>query len=147
MGRRTYTPEQKAEALALYAEIGGAEAARRTGISKGTLQSWAHRAGVHSVATERTEAAVKAMQAQWAERRAVMIDEIGAVAHMALMRAEQCITRENPSGRDAKDFATTMAILIDKAQLLTGDATSRHETVVTDQLDREIAALLAEPAA
>ncbi len=127
MARRTYTPEQKADALASYVEHGAAETARRTGIPEGTLVSWAHRNGVQSVATERTQAAVQAMQAKWAERRAVMVDEIGAVAHMALARVEQSIAKENPSGRDAKDFATTMAILVDKAQLLGGDATTRHE--------------------
>lgn len=65
---------------------------------------------------------------RWAERRAVMVEEIGATAHMAL---QQCVNATAKGyGRDAKDFATTLAILVDKAQLLSGDATSRHD--VTD---------------
>lgn len=127
MGRRVYTDEQKAEALALYAEHGAAETARRTGIAKGTIQSWASRTGVATTCNEQRQANVEALKARWAERRAIMVDEIGAVAHMALMRVEQFTAQRNPSGRDAKDFATTMAILVDKAQLLGGDATSRHE--------------------
>lgn len=136
MQRHSYTASEKAHALELYAEHGAAETARMTGIAKGTLQSWAHRSGVRSVATERTQAAVQAMQAQWNERRLVMIHEIGAVAHMALLRTEQSITTAR--SREAKEFATTMAILVDKAQLLSGDPTARTETVAKDSLDREI---------
>jgi transposase-like protein len=125
MARTRYTDEQKADALALYVEHGPAETARRTGIAKGTLASWAHRAGVQSVATELTAAATEAASAKWAERRQTMVDEIGLVAEAALSGAAGAVLAGRP--RDAKDYATTMAILVDKAQLLGGDATTRHE--------------------
>lgn len=140
MARRTYTPEQRAEALELYAQHGAVETCRRTGIAKGTLQSWAHRSGVATACNENRRANVEALKAKWDERRIVMVHEIGAVAHMALAQAEEAVALGR--GRDAKDFATTMAILVDKAQLLTGAATSRHETVIMDHLDREIESLL-----
>jgi transposase-like protein len=145
MGRRRYSPEQKAEALALYAEVGAAEAARQTGIAKGTLQSWAHRTGVATTCNEQRQANVDALKAKWDERRQEMIHEIGAVAQMALARTEQAIATSR--SREAKEFATTMAILVDKAQLLSGAATSRTETTVRDHLDREIEHLLESAAA
>jgi transposase-like protein len=47
MGRPPkYTPEQKMAALDLYAEHGPSEAARRCGISKNTIVSWARRGGM-----------------------------------------------------------------------------------------------------
>ncbi|MGK2947778.1 MAG: transposase [Acidimicrobiales bacterium] len=140
MGRRTYTDEQKAEALALYASHGAAETARLTGVPEGTLQSWAHRSGVATACNENRRANVEALKTKWAERRLVMVHEIGAVAHMALAQAEAAVA--TGACKDAKDFATTMAILVDKAQLLSGEATSRTESRTTDQLDREIERLL-----
>lgn len=130
--RRTYTDEQKAEALALYAEVGPAEASRRTGIASGTIASWASRTASGdggTLATKRVEhqqANVESLKAKWAERRLVMVDEIGTVAHMALAQVQEAVL--TGKGRDAKDFATTMAILVDKAQLLGGDATQRQES-------------------
>lgn len=126
MTRRSYTDEQKAEALALYAEHGAAETARRTGITSGTIQSWASRSGVATTCNERTAAAVEAAQQQWAERRLAMVHEMGRVAAKALRVAEHNLDEGTTS--KAKDAATTMAILVDKAQLLGGDATQRHES-------------------
>jgi hypothetical protein len=52
-----------------------------------------------------------------------MVHEMGDVAQRALEKVKDCIDAEK--GRDAKDYATTMAILVDKAQLLSGGATQR----------------------
>lgn len=145
MARRTYTPEQKAEALTLYAQHGSAEAARITGVAPGTIQSWAHRNGVATACNEQRQANVDALKTKWAERRLEMVDEIGTVAEQALAKAKAMVAAGK--GRDAKDFATTMAILVDKAQLLGGDVTNRTESVVSDQLDREIEAMLTKAAA
>ena len=56
-------------------------------------------------------------------RRHVRDDEVGRAAELALNEVVKSIETGNP--KDAKDLATTMAILIDKAQLLSGGATSR----------------------
>lgn len=78
---------------------------------------------------------------RWAERRAVMVEEIGAAAHMALA---QCVNATSVGqGRDAKDFATTLGILVDKAQLLSGAATARSEHLTPGSaIDAEIAELV-----
>lgn len=141
MARRAYTPEEKANALELYATLGAAETARRTGISQGTLQSWAHRNGVQSVATERTRVAVEAARVRWEERRLAMVHEMGRVATLALTKAEEMLEAGTTS--KAKDATTMMAILVDKAQLLSGAATSRTEvTERTPEVETELAKVL-----
>lgn len=126
MPRQPWTPEQKADALIRY-EAGGKadEISAEMGIPAATIRSWARRSGVAARCNEERKVHVEAMQLAWAERRGVMVEEIGAVAHMAL--AQTVAALELGKSRDAKDLATTMAILVDKAQLLSGGATSRSE--------------------
>lgn len=125
MGRRSYTADEKAAALDLYATEGPSAVQTKLGIPKATVSDWARANNVRTFGTERTQAATAAHEARWAERRALMVDEIGHVAHLALGKAESSVRAGKP--RDAKDYATTLAILVDKAQLLGGDATTRHE--------------------
>lgn len=135
MSRRSYTDEQRAEALALYVELGAAETARRTGIAKGTVMSWASRSGLAMHATEATRKATEASALKWAQRRQQLVHDIGAVAELALRQAQ--VSVETGHARNAKDFATTMAILVDKAQLLDGAATSRTALVGERTPERE----------
>jgi hypothetical protein len=120
-----WTAEQKTEALRLYETEGLKAATEETGIPAATIRSLAHRSGVAARCTEQRRVNVEATKLVWAERRGVMVEEIGAVAHMAL--AQTVAALELGKSRDAKDLATTMAILVDKAQLLSGGATSRSE--------------------
>lgn len=127
MARKTYTQAQKADAVALVAEHGIAHAHRETGIPKSSLSRWAAAAGVDlgTLQREKTAHAVEARVAAWEERRTTMVHEMGAVAHLALTRVQESLEGAEPDGRGAKDFALTMAILVDKAQLLSGGATNR----------------------
>lgn len=118
-----WTPEQRAEALELYVELGPAAASARTGIPVGTIASWAHRNGVQTRCIETTAARVEHSRLRWAERRADLAERIGAVAEKALDQTEHAL---DEGDRKAKDFALTMAVLVDKAQLLSGEATARH---------------------
>lgn len=135
-----WTTQQRDEALNLYLDHGPHEAARRTGIPIGTIASWAHRSGLQTLCTENNLAAAQATRAAWQARREAMIDEIGRIAEKALTVADEMLDDRLPS--KAKDAALTMAVLIDKAQLLAGAATQRTETITSDHLDREIARLL-----
>lgn len=129
MARRSYTPDEKADALAAYVEHGPREAATMTGIPASTIASWARRGGVQTRCIENASARVRAQQVAWEERRLNLAHEIGATAAMALEA-----TRVNIAAgmvRDAKDAATTMAILVDKAQLLTGNATGHQQHSIT----------------
>lgn len=122
-----YDAALKAEVVALAVEVGPAEAARQHAIKPTTVRSWCSRAGVATVASETTRAATEMRMAKWEERRTAMVHEIGDIASMALARVRTELG-EDGKLRDAKDAATTMAILVDKAQLLSGGQTARFGT-------------------
>lgn len=142
MARRRYTEDEKAEALALYATDGPTAVQAQLGIPKQTVQQWASDAGVRTVRNEHTAAATEAARLDWQERRIALAHRMGAVAEKALAVAEEMLDARTPS--KAKDAATTMAILADKAQLLTGGATSRQfshgvqEAVIADARDHAL---------
>lgn len=141
MGKRPpATPEQRAEAVAIYADHGPTEAAKLTGWNKGTVTKWAQAAGVETVANERTRQATEAASAAWAARRARLADETGRVAEKALTKVEVFLDGEK--AKAASDTSAAFARLIDKAQLLSGAATSRSEHVEKDHMDRAIEELL-----
>lgn len=58
--RKTYTDQQKAEALELYETEGPSAVEKQLGIPKNTVAGWAKRTGIRTVRTERTRAAVEA---------------------------------------------------------------------------------------
>lgn len=68
---RSYTDDQRAEALRLYRDVGAAEAGRRCEIPSATIRSWARRGGVspERPASEQTRAATDAARRSWAQRR------------------------------------------------------------------------------
>jgi len=138
MARKEYTKKQKQEALKLYVEIGQAKAAKTLGIPKGTICSWARRAGVRSNATEKTEAASKARRAQNEER----MEEVKRQLTLRILdlnnrmderhkefRGQQAkeVWYDNAPSDAVKAYATSIGILIDKYQLLTGGPTGRNE--------------------
>lgn len=98
------------------------DVARDIGVNKSTVSKWATKAGVAVVTEGRTANATRAAQTKWAERRATLIDDMGQVAAELLQKA-----RTADDARQAQGFATSVAIFVDKAQLLSGAATSRHE--------------------
>lgn len=120
---RAYTDEQRAEALKLYRELGPAEASRRTGVKSATIRSWAHRSGeAGSEGAEQTRAATETARLSWAQRRAELTDETGAVAAAILDRI-----KVSKRSSDARALAQAFSVLIDRAQLLDGGVTSRVE--------------------
>lgn len=72
----TYSPEDKAAALALVEEHGTAHAHRETGIPKATLSRWTKAAGIDTAAIQRhhTAAATEAVRARSAEVRASTLE-------------------------------------------------------------------------
>lgn len=180
-----YSTAVKAEAIALAAEVGSTEAGRRLDIKAATIRQWVKRAGdvVRLVDTlppipaptsqDVTDDAVVTSQeldvytpsvatalAQrgrpWQQRAATMTVALDDVAAAALAATQQAISAGR--GRDARDLATTVGILIDKAALIGGRAqriTESHHvehhvehkrvTVETDDdLRRQVEALRRE---
>lgn len=155
MPRRTYTEEERTEAVELYRQHGPAEASRRLGIAKGTITRWAQARGVETVSVANNEAAVEAARARAAGLREAIRLKLLEKAHDALCRmdephkdfrgkdADEVWWDKAPSG-DVKNYATSAAILLDKYRLEVGESTSRSEVHTVDEMDRRLAQLVAE---
>ena len=139
MPKRRYTDDERAAALALYAEAGPTAVQDTLGIPKGTVTGWAKTAGIGTVRNERTAAATEAMALDAAERRAVLADRLLAIA-------EQAVDVEVSKLRNAdlRDVVGARTRAIHDHLLLAGEATSRSEHVQVDAVDAEIARLTSE---
>lgn len=141
MQRKRYTDDQKAEALHLLAEVGLGESARRTGIPPGTVASWGHRNGVESPPTDTVAALVEQRKESWQIRKIALGERLGRICEKAAQRIEERLDADTIHG--IRDLSGSIAILVDRAQLLTGGATSRTETVErTPEAEAEVAQVL-----
>lgn len=149
MGNR-YTPDERQQAMDLAAARGYRYASDESGVPIGTLKSWMRRAG-RTVQPERRAELEERQQIaslQWEARRLTMANELGEAAAKALARTVERLdgwttqdgVRMAPNPREAHGAALTMAILIDKAQLLSGGATARTESLDT-AMERAMEAL------
>lgn len=129
--RRRWTDTDKAEALRLLAEVGTAEASRRTGIPAGTIASWGNRNGVSgATATEAMIVATEHRVATIAERRAALAEELGSTSALAL---EHLARRVEAGGLSDGDLIKALSLLIDRTLLLTGEATERIESTLVSR--------------
>jgi len=145
--RGRWPDEVRSEALVLYAEEGVHVAHDRTGVPVNTIRSWAKRAS--AFVEERTGVEVVPQSSSgvpWSERREVVVDQIGGLVALAISKTREAF--EAGRLRDAKDGTISLAVLIDKAQLLTGSATSRSESLSlhgsVEDVQQKIDALEAE---
>ena len=131
--KRSYTEEQKAEALRLYREVGAAEASRQCGVNSATLRVWAHRAGLagHVPPSEQTKAATDAARRSWAQRRLELAEETGAAAADLLARI-----RKAKRATDVRALADAYKNLVVQGQLLDGAVTERVEVSENERIDR-----------
>ena len=140
MARSKYTDDQKAEALRLYETEGPAEAARRTGINKNTIASWAARKGLQTDAPARLAAAVEMARLTREEKRKVFRDELidSMLARLRSMDAEMTIVTKkgdtltipvSPQGQ--RDLSTAVKNLTETLRLELGEATDIREDVST----------------
>jgi transcriptional regulator with XRE-family HTH domain len=93
----------------------------QTGVALGTISKIARDEGIESPGAAQTEAAANATRIAWAQRRTALVDALGEAA------AELLEKTRTAGARDAQAFMTAVAIGVDKAQLLSGGVTSRHE--------------------
>lgn len=141
MQRMRYPEALKQEALRLLAEHGVAEASRQTGIPAGTIASWGSRLGVKAPSVEQIAVLNAATAELWQKRKLAMGERLGAVAEKMLQRIDERINDDRTAG--VRDLAASMAVLIDRAQLLTGGATTRAEVVErTPEAEAEVAKVL-----
>lgn len=137
MQKPPYTDEQREEALKVYAEVGPSEAERQTGINKKTITSWAKRVGLKTSVAHNMAEAVEASRLKREQKKELLIDEMldearNAVRDMSATVTVGDITMKTPP-KDRQALASAAGTLIDKIQLLSGEATSRNETTTPDQ--------------
>ncbi len=169
----TYTDEQKAHAVDLYRESGASAAARSTGIPSRTITRWANSAGAVSQASrEKTEtaraAAAEQVAKDWQSYRSAEARGSGAAAfaiRKTIMAAAEGTPVVGPSGevlirkiqddgteipylkvdgRNLQSLAVSYGIMVDKAELLSGNATERVETWARGELDHNLKELVEE---
>ena len=155
-GRKVYTDEEKAEAIRLAVEVGQSEAARQTGINKGTIAAWCSRGKVHTVATERTREAVEAHKVNAEERREkikeTLLDRVDTLLEWVVSQTIDYVgangrevTRPRPSAGDVRNLVIALSVMLDKIELLSGKATSNSTVTIRDAIrdDHERDALAA----
>jgi len=115
--RRTYTPAQKAEALNLYETDGTRAASKQTGIPVSTIQSWANKAGIRTVRTEKAHAQVEAASIDAAKIRALVTTKTIGLADTLIDHITTQISRDGDM-IPAKDLAVIFGIISDKHRAL-----------------------------
>ncbi|MFF0904023.1 UNVERIFIED_CONTAM: hypothetical protein RF653_10145 [Kocuria sp. CPCC 205316] len=138
--KRTYTDEQKAEALEVYKQHGPGEAGRRLGIPAKTITSWAKRAGLQSDAPAATKNAVEMAQLSRAAKREELLDRMhdSALDMLDRLNAEEAVIKvtkegvqelsyKKPQATSCKAYVEAAHILYSDIRLEAGEATSRNE--------------------
>lgn len=132
--------------MELVAQVGLAEAGRQTGIPKSTIMRWCRVAGVATCSAEKKRQVAHAnaeQVARWEQRRVTLIHELGESAARAHDRVREAL--EGGDAKIAKEYALTLAILVDKAEVLAGRSGPRlygsddqRQQVIADGLRRAV---------
>ena len=162
MSKTVYTDEQRTEALDAYRSVGPKVASEQTGIPKATIASWARRMGVHTnVALPEQVAAAHANAAVAGEERRLrladgLLEDVGQLrdrlfapmeyVHVKTVgvgagasQVEQVtVEMDQPTPADQLKLVQAITGLIEKVQLLTGEATSRDEGTGGYDLEQEL---------
>lgn len=135
-GTVRWTAQQKAEATTAMANSETlASVHHRTGIPRQTLSRWAKAASVDLGHTaEKTREAASARIAKAAHRRAGLVETLTTIAEKAAARELKLI-----EGAELREVVGARTRAIHDAELLSGQATERHEEVgaVQDEVLRE----------
>lgn len=139
--RRRYTAQEKERALALYTDLGPAEAARRIGIPKNTIGKWAQRSGLTGLSpltAKKTQAANAANRVRNESRREAVKTKLLERIDLLLERMTtpqvdfkgqqgKRVEYPVPPARDTLALATGVGILLDKLRLEEGKAPPKSE--------------------
>lgn len=135
---RAHPPELREAAIETARQQGVTAAAKAHGVGKGTISRWCSEQGVATVPNEQTAAMVEAARLKREAARETLKGKLLDKALDMLGRMDE--EHKDYRGKDAdavywdkapasacQQFATAAAILIDKSQLLDGQATHRHD--------------------
>lgn len=129
LAAKVWTAEQRAEALALYVEVGPSEAGRRLGIPKHTIASWARRDRAPKADVEAEESAANfAMvirERTLEERRSALVEKLGQLAELGVDWTREALVKAKAGDVSVRDAVGVFTRAIHDLQLLSGGATSR----------------------
>lgn len=142
-----YTAEKRAETLRLYQEHGTSQTVKLTGVPARTLLTWAKTAGVTAQAGAEKTRAAQAVAAErtatvWADFRQQEALHAGAAANQ--MRRATLQASEDGDAGLLRARVIAYGIFVDKAELLSGQATERIEVWAQSELDRDLHSLIDE---
>jgi hypothetical protein len=127
------TPDERANAVRLYEEVGPSEAARRLGRSKSTIVAWASAQGAHTRSSEQIQEMVRQREARrqlsMAEWREEMTSQLRMNSMIAAKLEERHLKR---TGRFAPSLERVTAARVKSVSdllLLSGEATSRSASL------------------
>lgn len=160
--RKSWPEETRLRALEVYRDHGAAAAHKETGVPAATVRSWASRANLRGPRHERLAAAHATAQATAAEVRARIARDLYAKAERLVGQlfkptelvkvvtvhqgrdngSEAEVVRaelDEPTPGDKRHLAVATAVLLQQAQLLSGEATQRYGETPRDW-ERELEA-------
>lgn len=142
-----YTDEQRQQVLTMWPEMGTAETERLTGVPARTILRYVNDAGLMTQDRQQKTADARAAAAErvtnaWADFRASEALAAGAAANRMRREALQASEQENHLLLRARVVA--YGIFIDKAELLSGQATQRIQVWSESEVDRDLRAAMAE---
>ncbi len=150
-----YTDDDKTQALELWETLGTAETSRRTGITGRTLTRWAKADGRmtedrQQKTTEARAAGAQQVSEVWAEYRSkeaaasgatasrmrnAILEQVDGTPIMEKIGDDEVQVGTKIDGRNLQSLAVAYGILIDKAELLSGNATERIESFAVTEAD------------
>jgi hypothetical protein len=157
-----YTEEQRQQVLTMWPEMGTAETERLTGVEARTILRYVNEAGLMTHDKQEKTTAARAAAAErvtnaWADFRSAEALAAGAAANRMRREAlEASAAATNPDGTwPHPQIVTAQAgllrarvvaygIFIDKAELLSGQATQRIQVWSESEVDRDLKAAMAE---
>lgn len=131
---KAYDEETRRHALAMYEKLGGSETARRTGISRDTLNEWAKAEGIDRDAVNeriinrtRRAAAVSGARRLKAheEAREKISSELHTVAQLLVLRCRQVLQRNEFGPDQLQGLSTLLRESVRTMELLGGRPTAR----------------------
>lgn len=142
MTTRLFTAEEKTRALELYHAQGAKAAAEQIGCSRQTIYQWLEEAETDDTNPVKKREGADRISNAWSDFRAREALAAGAAANRMRREALEASTERNANLLRARVVA--YGIFIDKAELLSGQATQRIQLWAESEVDRDLRAAMAE---
>ena len=136
-----YTPEQKQQVITMWPELGTAETERLTGVPARTILRYVNEAGLMSHDRQEKTAEMRAAMSEkvvaaWGDFR--QQEALAAGSTAARMRRAAIEASDERDSNLLRARVIAYGIFIDKAELLSGQATQRIALWAESEIDRDL---------